>query len=91
MKNMLSLLLVTALVVVFASSSFAMSQAVEKLKGGVTEVIMSPLEVKDHAMAEAKPGSFLPLSLPGGLLKGTFYMVKKAVGGALDIATFPIH
>lgn len=90
MKNMLSLILAVALVVVFTTPSFALPRPVEKLKDGVTTVIMSPLEVKDHAMAEAKDGSFLALSLPGGILKGGFYMVKQAVGGALDIATFPI-
>ena len=90
MKKTLSLFLVAAIVVVFASPSFAFPRPVEKLKDGVTTVIMSPLEVKDHAMAEAKDGSFLLFSLPGGLLKGTFYMAKKAVGGALDIVTFPL-
>ncbi len=90
MKNTLSLLLVAAILVVFTTPSFAWPAAVEKLKGGVSTVVTSPLEIKDHAMAEAKADSFLPLSLPGGILKGTFYMMKKAVGGALDIATFPL-
>jgi len=91
MKNILSLFIVAAIVVVFTTPSFAMRDSVEKLKGGVTDVVKSPLEVRDHLMTEAKDGSFLPITLPAGILKGGFYMAKKAVGGALDIVTFPIH
>ena len=91
MKNILSMVIALAVVLVFSTPSFAAyPKPVEKLKDGVTTVIKSPLEIKDHVMAEAKDGSFLPFSLPAGLLKGGFYMVKKMVSGALDIATFPI-
>ena len=91
MKRTLSFMIATAVLVAFSTPSFAYPRPVEKLKSGVTAVVTSPLEVKDHTMAEAKEGSFLPFSLPGGLLKGSFYMAKKMVGGALDIATFPIN
>jgi hypothetical protein len=90
MKRTLSLLIASVVVVAFAAPSFAYPRPVEKLKDGVTTVIKSPLEVKDHVMSEAKDGSFLPFSLTGGLLKGGFYMTKKVVEGAIDIATFPI-
>ena len=90
MKRTLSFMIATAVLVAFSTPSFAYPRAVEKLKEGVTAVVTSPLEIKDHAMAEAKDGSFLPFSLPAGLIKGGFYMAKKMVGGALDIATFPI-
>ena len=90
MKRTLSFLIATVVLVAFATPSFAYPKPVEKLKDGVMAVVTSPLEVKDHAMAEAKDGSFLPISLPAGLLKGGFYMAKKMVGGALDIATFSI-
>ena len=90
MKRIFSFLTALTVLAVMSTPSFACPRPVEKLKDGVTAVITSPLEIKDHAMAEAKDGSFLPFSLPGGLLKGTFYMAKKMVGGALDIATFPI-
>ena len=91
MKRTLSFMIATAVLVAFSTPSFAYPRPVEKLKDGVTAVVTSPLEIKDHAMAEAKEGSFLPFSLPGGLLKGAFYMAKKMVGGVLDIATFPIN
>ena len=90
MKRTLSFLTVLAVMVVCSAPSFAYPKPVEKLKDGLTAVVTSPLEIKEHAMAEAKDGSFLPFSLPGGLLKGGFYMAKKMVGGALDIATFPL-
>ena len=90
MKRTFSLLTALIVLVVFSAPSFAYPRPVEKLKDGITTVIKAPLEVKDHAMAEAKDGSFLPISLPAGVLKGVFYMGKKVVDGALDIATFPI-
>ena len=90
MKRTFSFLTAFAVLVVLSTPSFAYPKPVEKLKDGATAVITSPLEIKDHLMAEAKEGSFLPFSIPGGLLKGGFYMIKKMVGGVLDIVTFPI-
>ncbi len=91
MKRTLTLLTAAAVMLVMTVPSFAYPRPVEKLKDGVTAVVTSPLEIKDHTMAEAKDGSFLPVTIPAGMLKGTFYMGKKLVGGVLDIATFPIH
>ena len=91
MKRTFLFLIALVVLVAFSSPSFAYPKPVEKLKDGVTAVVTSPLEIRDHAIAEAKPGSFLPFSLVGGMLKGGFYMAKKMVGGALDIATFPIN
>ncbi len=90
MKRTLSLLTALAVLMVLATPSFAFPKPVERLKDGVTLVVTSPLEVKDHAMAETKGAEFLPFALTGGLLKGGFYMGKKMVNGAWDIATFPI-
>ncbi len=90
MKRTFSFLIAVAVLVVFTTPSFAFPRPVEKLKDGVITVVKSPLEIKDHAMSEAKDGSFLPFTLPAGLLKGSFYMAKKMVDGGLDIVTFPI-
>ena len=90
MKRTLSLFTALVVLVVAATPSFAAPKSVEKLKGGVMAVVTSPLEIKNHAMAETKDAKFLPFALVGGLLKGTFYMVKKIVVGGLDILTFPI-
>ena len=53
-------------------------------------VISSPLEIKDYTVREFKDSHYNPLGLVGGFLKGTAYMIKKAVTGAVDIATFPM-
>ena len=90
MKRTFSFLTILVVLVAFSVPSFAYPRPVEKLKDGVTAVVTSPLEIKNHTMAEAKDGSFLPFSLVGGILKGGFYMGKKMVEGAVDIVTFPI-
>ena len=90
MKRTLSFLIAVVVLVAFTTPSFAYPKEVEKLKGGVTAVITSPLEVRDYTMAETKDAKFLPFALVGGMLKGGFYMAKKMAGGVLDIATFPI-
>ncbi len=90
MKRTLSILTALVVTVALAVPAFAYPKPVEKLKGGVKEVIMSPMEVKNHAMAETKDAKFLPFALTGGLLKGGFYMAKHIVHGAVDIVTFPI-
>ncbi len=90
MKKILSMLMVLSVILVFSTPSYADYKPVEKLKKGITTMVKSPLEVRDHVKAEAKDGSFLPITLPAGFLKGTFYMAKQMVHGTLDVVTFPI-
>lgn len=85
MKRTLSVFVVVALV---ATPVFA--APVEKLKGGLTSVITSPMEIKDNAMTEVKGEGFLPFALVGGTLKGMFYMGKKMTTGLIDTVTFPL-
>ena len=87
MKRTLSIFTV---MVLLASPVFAYPQPVEKIKGGLTKVVTSPLEVKDYTLAEYKNAKFMPFGLAGGMLKGTFYMAKKVVDGTIDVATFPL-
>ena len=88
MKRMLSLL--TALAVIsFTVPSYA--DMAEKFKGGVKDVIMSPLVVTDNVKAETDNAKFLPFALVGGLLKGGFYMGKQIVTGTLAIVTSPLE
>ena len=84
----------SALAMVFAVS-LVLSTAVsadpmEKFKSGLTDIVKSPMEVVDHTKAEVKASTFKPFGFLGGLMKGTFYMGKKAVGGIVDVVTFPI-
>jgi len=89
MKKIIALSMVCALVVAFSTPVGA--APVDKLKNGLTDIIKSPLEIVDHTKAEAKEAKFLPFGVMGGLLKGTFYMGKKVVGGVIDVVTFPIE
>ena len=77
-------------VVVLAFSAPVGAEPIGKLKNGLTDIIRSPLEVVEYTKAETKDAKFLPFALVGGLLKGTFYMGKKVVGGVIDVVTFPI-
>lgn len=90
MKRTISLFIAVVVIVAFAAPSFA-GDAVEKFKGGAKDVIMSPLEVRDHVKAETDGYKFMPIALTGGLLKGGFYMAKKIVTGSLDIVTSPLE
>ena len=90
MKRLSAVILVFAFFVSVNASVFALPAPVEKLKGGFMGVISSPLEIKDYTVSEFKGSHYNPFGLVGGFLKGTAYMIKKSVSGALDIATFPI-
>jgi len=82
-----------AVVVVFAFVTMAVTPVyagVEKLKSGLTDIVKSPMEVVDHTKAEYDSATFKPFGFLGGVLKGTFYMGKKIVGGVVDVVTFPI-
>jgi hypothetical protein len=86
MKRILSLMIVLA-VVVMTTPSFA-NPTIDKMKDSTKTVLKSPLQVRDHLKSEAK--SPYIFSVPGGLLKGTFYMGKDIVTGTYDFVTAPI-
>ena len=88
MKKMIALTMVFAVGLVLCTAVSA--DPIGKLKSGLTDIVRSPLEVVDHTKAEYKTATFKPFGLMGGLLKGTFYMGKKALNGAIDVVTFPI-
>lgn len=90
MKRMVSYITILA-VVLFSTGSFAASPVVEKFSGGVRDIVTSPLEVSDHVKAETANGNFLPFALPGGLLKGGFYMTKKMVTGVYHVVSSPLE
>jgi hypothetical protein len=87
MKKLIVIAVVFAVVAVFSSPVYA---GVDKLKSGMTDIVKSPLEIVDHTKAEYNESTFKPFGILGGLLKGTFYMGKKMVGGVVDVVTFPI-
>ena len=91
MKKFIAIVIVFTLTVSYAGVSYALPKPIDKLKGGMIDVVTSPKELKDYTLKEVKGSKFLPLALVGGLLKGTAYMGKQAVGGVVDIATFPLE
>ena len=90
MKRLIAIVIVFTITVSYSGLLYAMPKSIDKLKGGVMDVVTSPKELKDHTVAEVKDSKIKPLGLISGLLKGAAYMGKKAVYGAVDIATFPI-
>ncbi len=90
MKRFLITALALAFVLAYGSTVYALPAPVEKFKGGLKDVLISPLEIKDHTFSEVKASTIKPLGLVGGLIKGSGFMIKKAVSGAVDVATFPL-
>ena len=87
MKRTVCMLIALA-VVVLSVPCFADSSA--KFQGGMKAVITSPLQVSDNVKTETKNAKFLPFAFAGGFLKGSFYMAKQIVTGALDVVTSPL-
>ena len=88
MKRKICFLIVCTLLV---SNVPCFAGVAQQLKGGVRDVLMSPLQVSDNVKAETANAKFLPFALVGGLLKGSFYMAKKIVTGTLDVVTSPLE
>ena len=87
MKSRVAVLVVLVLLV-FSVTCFA--DTAQKFQGGIRDVIMSPLQVSDNVKSETANAKFLPFALAGGFLKGSFYMAKQIVSGALNIVTSPL-
>ncbi len=87
MKRILSFALAIT-VIALCTPSFA--DSISKIKGGVRDIMMSPLQVSDNVKTETTHAKFLPFALAGGLLKGGFYMAKQIVTGSLDVVTSPL-
>ena len=90
MKKIAMVMLMLFFLLIGTTVVYALPESINKLKGGVEQVIKSPLEVPHYTMDEYKSANFKPFGLLGGMIKGAAHMVKKGVSGALDIATFPL-
>jgi len=87
MKRILSVFIALAVV---ALSVPCFADPVEKFKGGLKDVMMSPLVISDNVKTETTDAKFLPFALVGGFMKGTFYMAKQIVTGTYAMVTSPI-
>ena len=90
MRKAIATVVVFAFLVMCAAPVVALPAPIEKLKNGTIDVIKSPLELGKYTHDEMKSKDFIPAGLLRGLVMGTAHTIKKAVTGAVDIATFPV-
>ena len=88
MKKSFTFVLAAVIWVMFASASYA--AGMEKLKSGASELVKSPLQLKDSIVSEYNASEFKPFGIVGGALKGLFYTGKEAIKGLAEIVTFPV-
>jgi len=87
MKRAIFIFLVLSIV---SLSDPSLASTAQTFKGGVKDILTSPLQISDNVKAETANAKFLPFALVGGLLKGSFYMAKKVVTGTLTVVTAPL-
>ena len=92
MKMTLALLVALAFVFACAAPAMAydMERPVKKIADGTADVIQSPLHLVEKPVDGLKDHDYPLVGFMKGLLKGPFHTIKKAGGGVVDIATFPI-
>ena len=61
-----------------------------KLKDGFDIIIKSPLPLIDSVKEEYHSAEFKPFGVFGGLLKGSFYMLKEFSHGVYRVVTFNV-
>ncbi len=88
MKNLVVVLLVMGLFFSFTLAVHA-NGPVKKLGRGAANVVTSPFELT-KCMGDTKAEKGVFAGLTWGVLKGAVNIVKRAVVGVYEIATFPI-
>jgi hypothetical protein len=66
-------------------------KSVDKFANGTVDVLKSPLALPDHMKSEMDESKHKPIGFLKGLLESPFYILDKAGGGVMDMATFPIE
>ena len=90
MKKILILIVAFGFMASFIAPVYAdVARSMDKLKGGVVDIVKSPLVLIDHTKKEVDGADYKAVGLLKGLIKSPFHMLKKAGKGALDVATFP--
>ena len=90
MKRFVVALVVCGMVFSFAAPSFA-GNAMEKLGRGLANVGVSPLELPEAMWDEGRDMDAYAIgsALTVGVIKGAFNVIKRAVVGVYEVATFP--
>ena len=93
MKKFVCLIVVFAFIAASVSVVLAgdLPKPVDKFTKGAVEVVKSPVSIYDHTKGEYDKSDIKPLGFVKGLVESPFALLKKAGGGALDMATFPIE
>ncbi|MGB2600124.1 MAG: exosortase system-associated protein, TIGR04073 family [Candidatus Omnitrophota bacterium] len=92
MKKLISLLVVAGLIFsvpVCAHADDITKGPIEKLGRGVANVLTCPFELT-KGIGDIKDEYGMFAGLTWGILQGTYNIVKRAVVGVYEIATFPI-
>ncbi len=89
MRKAITIMVVVALVLTFTGAAYAEDGPLKKLGRGVANVITCAFQLpKGIGDAHDENGIFAGLSW--GVVLGTFNVVKRALVGVYEIATFPI-
>ena len=88
MKRMLSSLIMFVFII-GASSCFAANVSIDRVTGGLKDIVTSPLIVTDNVKTEMNAAKFMPFGIVGGAAKGTFYMGKKILDSLWTIVSTP--
>jgi len=86
MKRIVSLLLIGMLLFVMTAPAYADGES--KLKSGVKQIFTSPKIAYETIVEEKDASEFKPFGILGGICKGTFYMLKDAGQGLINVLTF---
>ena len=89
MKRTSFLILAILVMLLMASTVCAEDGPVQKLGRGIANVVTSPFELT-KGMGDVKEESGIFAGLTWGILQGTVNVVKRAVVGVCEIATFPL-
>jgi putative exosortase-associated protein (TIGR04073 family) len=88
MKNLVVVFFIIGLIFSFTLPVHA-NGPVKKLGRGVANVVTSPFELP-KGMGDAKAETGVFAGLTWGIVQGTVNVVKRAVVGVYEIATFPV-
>ena len=90
MRPIIATTMVLAFVLTCASPVFSLPEPITKIKDNVVDMVKAPLEMRHYVVDEVQAAEFKPFGLMGGVLKGTFYTVKKLGTGIVHIVTLPL-
>ncbi len=77
------------MVLCFTSTAHA-NRGMDKVKSGAKAIFTSPLEIGTNTLEQVNKNDNKLFGLIAGLLEGSGQMVNKAIGGLVDVVTFPI-